>query len=148
MRKYLLIGGVAALAILATTVTVWACCGPYCQNPVINSVSVSPDMLWPPNHKMVGVTVSADVTFYYPTGAMVWICGVTSDEDENGLGDGDTAPDWEVTGDLTVDLRAERAGDGDGRTYTILVCAQEGPPCATSRSYEAVTVTVPHDKGK
>ena len=46
---------------------------------------------------------------------------VTSDEPENGLGDGDTAPDIQITGPFAVDLRAERAGGGDGRTYTITV---------------------------
>ena len=35
-----------------------------------------------------------------------WIIDVSSNELVDGLGDGDKAPDWEITGDRTVDLRA------------------------------------------
>ena len=49
------------------------------------------------------------------------ITSVTSNEPVNGTGDGDQEPDWIITGDLTVDLRAERAQNGPGRTYTITV---------------------------
>jgi hypothetical protein len=38
-----------------------------------------------------------------------------------GLGDGGTTPDWTITGDLTLNLRAERSDKGIGRTYTITV---------------------------
>jgi hypothetical protein len=46
---------------------------------------------------------------------------VTSDEPENGTGDGDAAPDWEIIDDHNIKLRAERAGHGDGRVYTVTV---------------------------
>ena len=36
------------------------------------------------------------------------------------------APDWEITGDLTLDLRAERSGSGTGREYTITVQCTDG----------------------
>ena len=42
------------------------------------------------------------------------IVSVTSNEPIDGLGDGDTAPDWIITGALTLELRAERAGTGSG----------------------------------
>ena len=54
------------------------------------------------------------------------IIAVTSNEPDNGLGDGDTAGDIQVTGNLTVNLRAERGGNGNGRTYTITVEAKDG----------------------
>ena len=68
------------------------------------------------------------------------IVNVTSNEPEDGLGDGDTSPDWEITGDLTLKVRAERAGTGTGRVYTIrIVCVDASGNQTTS----TVTVTVP-----
>jgi len=61
------------------------------------------------------------------------------------LGDGDQAPDWQITGDLAVNLRAERSGKGTGRIYTITVeCNDTSGNTAT----KTVTVSVPHDSGK
>lgn len=88
--------------------------------PVIVSVTPSPDAFWPPNHRMEEVTVNAvavDVADPAPTAV---ILSVSSNQPANGTGDGDTAPDWEITGPLTVNLRAERSGNQD-RVYTITV---------------------------
>ena len=49
-------------------------------------------------------------------------CDRVRDQPENGLGDGDTAPDWSVQQAglaFDVSVRAERSGLGDGRVYTI-----------------------------
>lgn len=117
--------------------------------PAIHSVSASPDVLWPANHKMVEVTVEVDATdnsgsapFCYVLG----VDGVTSDEPINGPGDGNTEPDWEYTDNpLAVLLRAERAGGGTGRVYTIIVeCTDASGNIASG----TVDVTVPHDQGK
>ena len=62
-----------------------------------------------------------------------------------GEGDGNTSPDWEITGDLTLDLRAERSGQGDGRVYTITI---ECTDASGNPSAKDVTVIVPHDQGK
>jgi hypothetical protein len=112
--------------------------------PVITDITASPNNLWPPNHKMVSINV--DVTASDNCG--VPVCSITlveSNEPENGLGDGDTAPDWEITGDLTLKLRAERSGKGSGRTYTITATCNDG---CDNNSYPTVNVTVSHDKGK
>lgn len=45
----------------------------------------------------------------------------TSNEPDDGLGDGDTANDIAITGPLAVNLRAERSGTGNGRIYTMTV---------------------------
>jgi len=90
----------------------------------ISSVTASPSVLWPANHN---------------------ITSVTSSEPDNGLGDGDTAGDIQITGDLTVSLRAERSGKGNGRTYTITV---ECKDAAGNASTSTTTVTVPRDQGK
>jgi len=73
------------------------------------------------------------------------IVSVTSSEPVNGHGDGNTSPDWRITGDLTVDLRAERSGPGKGRVYTIKVEISDGAGNKVTRN---VTVLVPHDTGK
>lgn len=115
------------------------------EPPIIENVNANPDLLWSPNHKMVEVVVIADVSDNCDTETVCQITSVSSNEPVNGLGDGDTEPDWVITGDLIVDLRAERSGAGDGRVYTITVeCTDESGNTSTSD----VTVTVPHDKGK
>ena len=49
-----------------------------------------------------------------------------------------------ITGDLTVDLRSERAGPGDGREYSVDVeCSDDSGNTAPG----SVIVTVPHDQG-
>jgi uncharacterized delta-60 repeat protein len=112
--------------------------------PEITDISASPDNLWPPNHKMVPITV--DVNAKDNCGVPVCsITSVASNEPENGLGDGDTAPDWEINGDLTVNLRAERSGTGSGRVYTITITCDDG---CDNESSATVNVTVSHDKGK
>ena len=112
--------------------------------PAIDSAAPNPTSLWPPNHKMVPVTVSVDVSDASGS-ASCQIVSVSSNEPVNGNGDGNTAPDWEITGDLTVDLRAERSGNGNGRIYTIsLECEDD----AGNLSNTAVQVTVPKSKKK
>ena len=113
--------------------------------PVIVNVTAKPNKLWPPNHKMVQVTVAATATDNCEPAPDCAIANVSSNEPVNGLGDGNTAPDWVVTGNLTVDLRAERSGTGDGGIYTITVTCTD--KCENS-STETVEVTVPHDKGE
>ncbi len=113
--------------------------------PSIDTISASPDIIWPPNHKMVPVTISVSVFDNCDTDPSIQIISITSNEPENGLGDGDTAPDWEITGDLTANLRAERSGNGSGRVYTITVRCTDSAGNYTDRE---VTVTVPHDQKK
>lgn len=88
--------------------------------PTIDSLSVNPTILWPPNHKMIPVQVDVSASDNCDT-PVCTITYVSSDEPVNGLGDGDAEPDWDITGDLSLNLRSERSGLGDGRTYTITV---------------------------
>jgi HYR domain-containing protein len=112
--------------------------------PTIHSVSANPSTLWPPNHKLRPVLVSVDVSDICDAHLDCLIISVSSNESINGLGDGNTAPDWVITGNLTVDLRAERSGTGDGRVYTITVRCTDDSGNSSTR---AVQVTVAHDQG-
>jgi hypothetical protein len=130
--------GVNEPVICATTVTVVDTIA-----PEITGIRPSTASLWPPNHKMVPVRIRVDVTDICGE-VTTRIVGVESNEPVNGTGDGDTAPDWEITGDLTVDLRAERAGTGDGRVYTIEVEAVDGSGNSTTGT---TSVRVPKSQG-
>lgn len=112
--------------------------------PVITSVTTSTASLWPANHKMVPVTVNAEATDDRGT-VTTRILSVTSNEPDNGLGDGDTANDIEITGPLSVNLRAERSGRGNGRVYAITVEAEDG---AGNTSTAVVNVTVAKSQGR
>jgi hypothetical protein len=109
-------------------------------------MTVSPTTLWPPNHTMrlVAQNVGAvDVCDATPALSVV----ITSNEPINGLGDGDTSPDWsvETNGDATMSawVRAERSGLGTGRVYTIAASATDHSGNSASRS---ATVAVPHNQ--
>jgi len=106
--------------------------------PVISGEAVDKPTLSSPNHKMVDVTVSYNVTDN--CGTTTTALSVTSNEPINGTGDGDTAPDWEVVDEHHVRLRAERSGSGNGRIYTITITATDS---AGGSSTKQVTVTVP-----
>ena len=112
--------------------------------PVITSLAASPAVLWPPNHKLITVTLAAAAreAVSSVTGG---ILSVTSNEPDNGLGDGDTAGDIVITSPGTVSLRAERSANGSGRIYTILFEAKDA---AGNTSTKTVTVSVPLNQGK
>lgn len=112
---------------------------------VIENVVASPNVLWPPNHKMVDVEINVEVSGTSGGMAACHILSVSSNEPEKGSGDGDASPDWEITGDLTLKLRAERSGKGDGRIYTVVVeCTDESGNVSSS----PVTIVVPRDQRK
>ncbi len=94
------------------------------------TITLKPDAitLWPPNHQYETVSVGNLVASVSdncdPTVsvASVYITQVSSDEVENGNGDGNTLSDIVIAGDCrSVQLRAERAGGGNGRVYTIIL---------------------------
>lgn len=90
------------------------------------TVNAGPIELWPPNHKyytfylddLVADVVDACDATVSPDAVVM--ASVSSDEPENGQGDGNTANDI-MLGETcqSVDVRAERQGGGNGRVYTI-----------------------------
>lgn len=106
--------------------------------PVIASVTPSVTTLNPPNHRMVPVTVSVVASDDTDPAPVAKIVSVTSNEPDNGLGDGDTAGDIVLTGPLSVQLRAERAGKGNGRVYTIVVEVADASGNVATRSTSVI----------
>lgn len=119
-----------------------AVCASDKRAPVLTSLSVSPRELWPPDHQMVRVTIKASATD--PCAPIDFkIVNVRSNQDVNGLGDGDTAPDWQVLGPMAVNLRAERSGTNGPRAYTIRLRFADR---VGNEAFESVRVWVPHDR--
>jgi hypothetical protein len=125
--------------------------------PTLTDMRATPSLLWPPIHKMVAVVVEAAAADACDPGVPACrITEISSNEPIEGLGDGDTSPDWEITGPLTVNLRSERRGQHDdgaspsqetasGRVYTLVVtCTDE----ARNSSTRSTFVTVPNDQKK
>ncbi len=113
--------------------------------PTIEGVKARPKVLWFPHRKMVSVTVNVSVSDDSDGAPSCQIIAVSSNEPVSGVGYRNTAPDWKVTGDLTVKLRAERSRKGDGRVYTITVQCNDA---SGNHAIESVNVTVPHHKWK
>ncbi|MBI4763905.1 MAG: hypothetical protein HY787_04790 [Deltaproteobacteria bacterium] len=105
-------------------------------------------ILWPPNHKMVPVTIFANASDD-SGGPVTLSVSVASNELQEGLGDGNTPQDWTTpinnNGIITLQLRAERSGKGSGRIYTVTIVATDW---AGNASIAKVDILVPHDKGK
>ena len=112
--------------------------------PGCATVAPSRATLWPPNHKLRTITLTG-ATDPDSDPVAITITGVTQDEPVDGRGDGNTSPDA-VLGPAAgqARLRAERAGGGDGRVYTIAFTAKDPSGASCSGS---VTVSVPHDRG-
>jgi uncharacterized repeat protein (TIGR01451 family) len=117
--------------------------------PTLTLNSYAPSM-WPPNHKYTTFRVTDFVTAVSDgcntalgVGNVV-IEKVTSDEPDNGGGDGDTANDMLIAADCkSVQLRSERNGSGDGRVYIITFKVSDG----ANVTRKTAKVVVPHDQG-
>jgi hypothetical protein len=130
------------------------------------TVTTSPTNLWPPNHKMRTITMQFDTPDNDGDTLTLTVTNITSDEAVDAKGSGHTSPDFTGVGNTddgvdtappaaadpattTAQVRGERAGKGDGRTYTITVqCTDQNniEGGAPETGTASVTVTVPHDQ--
>jgi NHL repeat len=107
--------------------------------------------VWPPNHKLVPVifVVTATDPLSGASGAFV-LKSATSNEAENGLGDGDQPNDlqgWTVgTPDVSGFVRAERSAKGPGRVYSFRY--ESSDAAGNVATCVATTAVVPHAAGK
>jgi sugar lactone lactonase YvrE len=118
------------------------------------TITVDPNQqmsLWPANHKYQTVTVTdfvlgaGDACDPNVNLSKVYIVKITSDELENGNGDGNTPDDIVIApGCKSAQLRAEREGGGDGRVYTITFKVVDA---AGNFATATATVTVPRSRG-
>jgi hypothetical protein len=109
--------------------------------PTLAGLPAAGCSLWPPDHRLVEVgLVTAQDALSGSAGAPV--VTVTSNEPATGTGDGDLEPDVLITGGA-VQLRAERAGNGTGRVYTITATASD---LAGNTASATATCKVPHDR--
>jgi hypothetical protein len=113
----------------------------------LKNVSIS---LWPPNHKYKTINLTDLVLSASDScdGGIdindVVISKVTSDETENGNGDGNTTNDIIIAANCkSVQLRVERDGGGDGRVYTITFRVRDASGNTTTKTAK---VTVPENQ--
>jgi hypothetical protein len=106
-------------------------------------ISVTPEILWPPNHKFVRITPSIFVYDICDVNPIVMIESITSNEPDDNRGDGHTMEDIIITDDGRIFLRAERSGKGNGRVYTLTWRAIDS---LGNASLASASVIVPHDK--
>ncbi len=122
------------------------------EPPVFQSITATPNVLWPPDHKLVAITVNYTVTDNLGPQPDVILSRITMNEGDetntydptfdNTVGDGHTTDDIQVDEAGVIYLRAERSGTGTGRLYTLTYKAIDLGGNVTTAT---VTVTVPHE---
>lgn len=115
--------------------------------PPVVTLVVDPPYLWPPNHKMRDVRAMIEVVEGCDPSPTIELVSITSNEPDNGKGDGNTSGDIHGaefgTADMEFQLRAERAGGGSGRTYTIVYKVTDA---SGNETMAETFVHVPHDR--
>lgn len=106
--------------------------------PVIRSITANPSVLSPANKKMIPVVLSVIASDNCDANPVSRIVSVASSEAVTG-----SLPDWVITGDLTLQLRAEVTSKNTPRVYTVKVCCADASGNTTCKT---IQVTVP--KGK
>ncbi len=99
-----------------------------------------------PNHKLVPIHATLNYSDGLSGIDSVVLRSITSNEADNGLGDGNQSNDIQDallgTEDVSFSVRAERSGNGEGRVYTVTYAAIDQ---AGNETTAVATVTIPHD---
>ena len=113
--------------------------------PPVVTLTVTPDTLWSPNHKMIAITPTVTATDNVDANPQVELVGVTMTEPDDAQGDGHTVNDVQVTPDGQIFVRSERSGKGGSRVYTITFRATDA---AGNTAFASADVVVPKSRGK
>jgi hypothetical protein len=105
--------------------------------PQILRIVADPNKLWPPNHRLIPVNVIVESVDNCDPSPVSKIIKVSSNESENRF-----RPDWEITGPLSVNLRAENFGFERERIYKIEIQCEDA---SGNVSYGSVEVPVRND---
>jgi hypothetical protein len=99
-----------------------------------------------PNHNLVPIHATLNYSDGLSGIHSVILRSITSNEADNGLGDGNQSNDIQDallgTEDVSFSVRAERSGNGEGRVYTVTYAAIDQ---AGNETTAVATVTIPHD---
>ncbi len=109
--------------------------------PPTLQVAPSPSSLWPPNNKLVAVTAAVAVSDGLDPNPRVRLVSITCDDGCNPTND--IVGTAFGTDDREFKLRAQRAGGGEGRTYTITYSATDA---AGNAAQQTATVKVRHSQ--
>ena len=112
-------------------------------SPTLSPVA-SQNILWPPNHKMVPVTIQANAADNSGIPAQLAV-SIACNESENGATYWTSPVIDQSTGTISLSLMADRFGNGFGRQYTISITAKDD---VGNTSTANVKIIVPHDQGK
>jgi hypothetical protein len=111
-------------------------------------LSVSPTELWPPNHKLATITAAVAARDVCDPSPVTRLVAITSNEPDDGKGDGGTTNDVQGavfgTDDRSFEVRAERSGGGTGRVYTSAYSATDLSGNVTTRQ---ATIAVSKSQG-
>src|SRR5262249_35846403 len=112
------------------------------------SLGTVPLLLWPPDHRLIAVnSVAAASDQCGPTQIRLTSVESSESDDAPGEGDGHTAGDIQDAGigsaDFSLQLRAERDGDGPGRIYRISYTATD---LGGNNTTATTLVSVLHDR--
>ena len=117
--------------------------------PALAPVS-STTILWPPNHRMVDLTINANAADN-SNGAVSLTVMVNCNEPPDYDNDGTIIPDYSIvqidqaSGVIYLQLRASKAGNKAERIYTVTITATDE---SGNRSSADVQIKVPHDMRK
>lgn len=110
----------------------------FCSPPRL-SVAVSPNVLWPPNHKMVKITAAISVKDDYDQNPLITLVSVVSNPSGN---PGDVSADVGTAATTFSVMSARKGNEKAGRTYTATYSAKN---YCGGVSTAGATVSVPHD---
>jgi len=132
----------AGLSSTATTsVTVGDAAPPTLQ------VNLSPNVLWPPNHRLIPITATVEAADACDANPSISLVSITSNEPDDVLGAGNQPDDIQAIGGgpipfgtdvQTFLLRAERSGMGNGRIYTVTYMVKDAAGNTASASAQVL----------